>query len=76
MTDPSLDSSSSLCSQTADAADYGASSLLFLAKGRKDEMTQGGESGEAQQGVISRAASGVKERQHFDSLSSSEEKKE
>lgn len=42
VTDPSLDSSSSSCSQTADAADYRASSLLFLAKGRKDEMTWGG----------------------------------
>lgn len=60
--------------QTADAADCGASTPPSYRRRREGKMKWGSPAKvewlPARRGVISRAASGVKERQHFDSLSS------
>lgn len=59
--------------QTADAADCGASTPPSSLRRREGKMKWGSpaivEWLPARRGVISRAASGVKKRQHFDSLS-------
>lgn len=60
--------------QTADAADCGASTPPSYRRRGEGKMKWGSPAKvewlPARRGVISRAASGVKERQHFDSLSS------
>ena len=73
LTDQSLASSSSSGPRSADAPVHGSSSLRSLAKEGGEEMNEGEGVKEERRGV-ERAASGVKERQSFDSLSPSGEK--
>lgn len=74
LTDQSLASSSSSGPHVADAPVHRSSSLLSLAKEGGEEMNEAEGVKEERCGVEREAASGVKERQSFDSLSPSGEK--